>query len=65
MLNLPRKRLQGWTKLVFRDIWVYGSWTRVNDLFVVEEMQAFSGRNMRTRSKADGVCKDRNQPPFL
>lgn len=27
----------------------------VNDLFVVGEMQAFSGRNMRTRSKADGV----------
>lgn len=28
----------------------------VNDLFVVGEMQAFSGRNMRTRNKDDGVC---------
>lgn len=28
----------------------------VNDLFIVGEMQAFSGRNMRTRNKDDGVC---------
>ena len=28
----------------------------VNDLFIVGEMQAFSGRNRRTRSKVDGVC---------
>ena len=27
----------------------------VNDLFIVGEMQAFSGRN-RTRGKVDGVC---------
>ena len=28
----------------------------VNDLFIVGEMQAFSGRNMKTRNKDDGVC---------
>lgn len=28
----------------------------VNDLSIVGEMQAFSGRDRRTRSKAEGVC---------
>lgn len=36
-----------------------------NDLFVVEEMQAFSGRNMRTRGKVlIWGLHDRNQLIF-